>query len=237
MSAKKRTASKTSGKKSSRPTRRVSPVSAEAQRAIYQALCRMPTSFEQAQGAEIAEAAVCLAAGDRIPVIAVGEAPGARLVRPDVIQAPPAPLQMIAAMLTTVAAMIPRADASGAILCAGELGSHPTAQQDWRSVFRFAALHKLPILFVVASRYDSPQPEMPELRTLDAEFGLPVFTVDANDAVAAYRVATEALHQIRHHRGPSLLEALSVVPDDPGAASSPLEILTAYMHRHGNPAP
>jgi len=223
--------------RSRKPARRASLVSVEAQRALYQALCRLPAAFEEAQGAEMAEVAVCLAAGDRLPVIAACEAPGARLVRPDVIQAPPAPLRLIAAMLTTVAAMIPRPDASGAILCAGELGWDPTAQQDWRSVFRFAALHKLPILFVVANRIDPGQPAPPDLRTVDAEFGLPVFTVDANDAIAAYRVATEALHHIRHRRGPSVLEALSVPHTDDGPPASPLEIVTAYMHRHGNPAP
>jgi TPP-dependent pyruvate/acetoin dehydrogenase alpha subunit len=57
-----------------------------------------------------------------------------------------------------------------------------------------------------------------------------LFTVDANDAIAAYRVATEALHHARHLRGPSVIEALAVT-----GGASPLELLTAYMERHGNP--
>jgi TPP-dependent pyruvate/acetoin dehydrogenase alpha subunit len=71
-----------------------------------------------------------------------------------------------------------------------------------------------------------------DLRALYAEFGIPVFSVDANDAIAAYRVATEALHNARHLRGPCVVEALTIH----GKASSagPLDLLREYMERHGN---
>ena len=122
-----------------------------------------------------------------------------------------------------------------AIVCAGLLDSGPEPERDYRAAFRFAARHKLPILYVIANRLTPGESVPLNLRSLDLrpiypEFGIPLFTVDANDAIAAYRVATEALHNARHLRGPCVVEALAVT-----GGASPLELLTAYMERHGNP--
>ena len=85
-----------------------------------------------------------------------------------------------------------------------------------------------------------------DLRTLYADFGIPVFSVDANDAIAAYRVATEALHNARHQRGPCVIEALTLLgkggcsphsPEEGGCAPRALELLRGYMERHGNWTP
>jgi TPP-dependent pyruvate/acetoin dehydrogenase alpha subunit len=71
------------------------------------------------------------------------------------------------------------------------------------------------------------------LRTLYAEFGIPVFSVEANDAIAAYRVATEALHNARHGRGPCVIEALTL--DGNGVSKEDtLRLLRTYMERHDN---
>ena len=124
--------------------------------------------------------------------------------------------------------------ATPAVVCAGELDPHPDAQQDYRAAFRFAARHKLPILYIVANRITPSESPQLDLRTLYPEFGIPLFSVDANDAIAAYRVATEALHNARHLRGPCVIEALAL-PRPPSGAASPLELLTTYMELHGNP--
>jgi TPP-dependent pyruvate/acetoin dehydrogenase alpha subunit len=105
-----------------------------------------------------------------------------------------------------------------------------------RAAFRFAALHRLPLLFVVANRVGARSPQALDLRSLYPEFGMHVFTVDANDAIAAYRVTTEAMHFSRQRRGPSILEALSVPAPPNGEAHTPLQLLAAYMRRHGCPA-
>jgi dehydrogenase E1 component len=125
----------------------------------------------------------------------------------------------------------PRVDT--AIVCAGLLDAGAEAERDYRAAFRFAALHKLPILYVIANRLTSGHHVPQDLRSIYPEFGIPLFTVDATDAVAAYRVATEALHNARHLRGPSVLEALILPPR--GTTADPLQLLTAYMERHGNP--
>jgi hypothetical protein len=125
----------------------------------------------------------------------------------------------------------PREDA--AIVCAGLLDSGDEAERDYRAAFGFASRHKLPILYVIANRLaPSPQGKPLDLRSIYPEFGIPLFTVDANDAVAAYRVATEALHNARHLRGPSVIEALALAAD--ASSASALELLIAYMERHGN---
>ena len=126
----------------------------------------------------------------------------------------------------------PREEA--AIVCAGLLAGGTEAERDYRAAFCFAARHRLPILYVIANRLTPSTEGTPlDLRSIYPEFGIPLFTVDANDAIAAYRVATEALHNARHLRGPSVIEALAVAPN--AASASPLELLTAYMERHGNP--
>ena len=124
----------------------------------------------------------------------------------------------------------PREEA--AIVCAGVLDAGAEAERDYRAAFRFAGQHKLPILYVIANRLTPSKGKPLDLRSIYPEFGIPLFTVDANDAIAAYRVATEALHNARHLRGPSVIEALIVPHAD---AASPLQLLTAYMERHGNP--
>ena len=208
-------------------------------------------------GAEVAEIGVCLAAGESCPLILACAAAGARTVSTasQVIHGQHRRLTSatLGAMDSLLVASFNMASLNGgslrgdsrkktrvknpshptedvAIVCAGLLDSGPEAERDYRAAFRFAARHKLPILYVLANRLNPENGAPLDLRTVYPEFGIPLFTVDANDAIAAYRVATEALHNARHLRGPSLIEALIV----PGAAS-PLQLLTAYMERHGNP--
>jgi len=256
-------------------------------------------------GAEIAEIAVCLAAGESCPLVLACPAPGARLVSDGARVIGGSGRRLTSATLAAMDALLtrslnsspdqeaptqeapnkaaggvtpennargrnglkkpkahPREDA--AIVCAGLLDAGAEAERDYRAAFRFAARHKLPILYVVASRLRPGQgaplhpskpttglpgtpplhPSKPttglpgtpplDLRSIYPEFGVPLFTVDANDAIAAYRVATEALYNARHLRGPSVIEAL-MLPHSSAAANHALELLTAYMQRHGNP--
>jgi hypothetical protein len=226
-------------KKSSR-AKKSSPgsslITPETQRAIYQAVRSLPSSRKAARGAEIAEVAVCLAAGNTVPVIQAGATPGVRAIRKDAIRPRATGGRFTAATLAAVEAMLHRPDAAAALICAGALDAGPKEQKDARNAFRFAATHRLPLLFVVANRLGARSSKQLDLRSLYPEFGMHVFTVDANDAIAAYRVTTEAMHYIRQRRGPSILEALSVPAALNGQAHSPLELLAAYMQRHGCPA-
>jgi hypothetical protein len=237
--------------------KRFSLVPADAQYEMMRALGALKSSRSRlASGSEIAEIAVCLAAGEPCPVVLACPARGARCVcngsRLFEVKGSGARQRRLAA--ATLAAMdallsaaardaaspadpqIAETLATPAVVCAGRLESDPSAQQDYRAAFHFAARHKLPILYVVANSLATGQSRPLDLRTLCAEFGIPLFSVDATDAIAVYRVATEALHNARHLRGPCVIEALAVPHSANGAASS-IELLASYMERHGNPPP
>lgn len=228
-----------------RTAKRFSLVPAAAQYAMVRALSALqPSRSRSASGTEVVEVAVCLAAGEPCPVVLASPARGARIVcnhsrLVEVKGSGARKRRLAAATLAAVDALLGAESDAGpqatpAVVCAGQFDSHAEAHQDYRNAFRFAARHKLPILYIVANRLTPGREPSPDLRTLYPEFGIPLFTVDANDAIAAYRVATEALHNARHLRGPCVIEALAVPHALPNA-SSPLELLATYMERHGNP--
>jgi hypothetical protein len=109
------------------------------------------------------------------------------------------------------------------------------AEPTWQNVLRLAGRHRLPILFIVPGRIASKRSKEADLRTIYAEFGVPVMTVDANDPIAAYRVATEAAHNGRSGRGATVLEAATVELANSNVNSQhPLEHLEEYMRRRGS---
>ncbi len=215
-------------------TKRFSLVPALAQQQMYKALAALkPAKLSSASGAEVAEIAICLALRENDPVILACAARGARAVRKrsTMVGSKLKSGKLRSATLTAVAALMDNAKAT-ALVCAGRLDGEPGAREDYRSAFGFAARHKLPIVYVVANRFTEGRKQELDLRTLYAEFGMPVFSLDANDAIAAYRVATEALHNARHLRGPCVVEALTI--HGKGRSASPLNLLREYMERHGN---
>jgi TPP-dependent pyruvate/acetoin dehydrogenase alpha subunit len=223
--------------------KRFSLVPAAAQQEMYEAISRLKRAKAGAvSGAEIAEIAVCVALGERDPVIPVYAARGARTVRKGGKLVGRNSSKLAAATISAAAALLADAKAT-ALVCAGKLEAEPKAQEDFRSAFRFAARHKLPILYLVANTLAPGRKQELDLRPLHADFGIPIFSVDANDAIAAYRVATEALHNARHQRGPCVIEALTLLgkdgcpphsPEEGGYGPPALELLRSYMERHGN---
>jgi hypothetical protein len=214
--------------------KRFSLVPPLAQQKMYKALSALrPASPEMATGAEVAEVAICLALGESDPVIVACPAVGARTVRKGCKTIGNKGELWAAATLAAVAALLADPKAT-ALVCVGQLDCRPEAQENYRNAFGFAARHKLPILFLVANALTPGRPQQPDLRTLYAELGIPVFSVDANDAIAAYRIATESLHNARHMRGPCVIEALTVRGNGVDPISS-LDLLRDYMERHGNP--
>jgi hypothetical protein len=227
-------------RKTPKSTKPFSLVPSAAQQEMYRALVALKPSLVPS-GAEVAEIALCLAAGEPSPVILACSAQGARTVRKGCRNVSTREHRLTAATLAAIDLLLGDGSLNGetsgetremaAVVCAGRLKTHLEAQQDYRAAFRFASRHKLPILFLVANSLPPGQPPQPDLRTLYLEFGIPLFSVDANDAIAAYRVATEALHNARHLRGPCVIEALAVHPS--AGTPSPLHLLAGYMKRHG----
>jgi pyruvate dehydrogenase E1 component alpha subunit len=64
--------------------------------------------------------------------------------------------------------------------------------------------------------------------------GVPVISVDGNDVVAVYRVATEAIVHARKGNGPTLIECIvERTQIDPAAANSPILNMESYLARKG----
>ncbi len=84
--------------------------------------------------------------------------------------------------------------------------------EGWRDTLAFAGRHDLPILFVHQSGAGREQENVSSLRHNQGgghntqAWGVPAITVDGNDAVAVYRVASESIARARLGRGPTLIE-------------------------------
>jgi TPP-dependent pyruvate/acetoin dehydrogenase alpha subunit len=212
-------------------TKCFSLVPATAQQQMYKTIAALrAVIFSGARGTEIAEVAICLALGQQDPVIVCHNARGARAVRKDCIFANSKRIdgRFAAATISAVTALIDDSKTT-ALVCVGPL----QAEDDYRRAFSFAARHKLPVLYLVANSLTPGRRQALDLRTLYADFGIPEFSVEANDAIAAYRVATEALHNARHGRGPCVIEALTLDGNGVNKEDS-LRLLRTYMERHDN---
>lgn len=144
-------------------------------------------------------------------------------------QVAPAAGSAAEAMLTTIVSQLLADPKRLAVVPTVEL-----AEPAWQSVLRLAGRHRLPILFIVPGHIAGRR-ESTDLRTIYAELGIPVMTIDANDPIAAYRVATEAAHNARSGRGATVLEAASIQTRNAEINSQhPLEHLEEYMRRKGS---
>ena len=91
-------------------------------------------------------------------------------------------------------------------------GEGSTSLGFWHEGINFAAVHRLPIVFVVENNLYaesvpvSLQSAVENLSTKAAGYGIPGITVDGNDAVAVYSTMREALSRARSGEGPTLLE-------------------------------
>ena len=178
---------------------------------------------------DVAEIAAASALRVSDAVVAPTFAAGARLVRADALSPSANAASLLAAsMATAVEALCAAPKDAVALISAGLLRDI----RHWRPELIFATRHKLPLLLLALTH---PHAGGPDLRTLYAEIGLPVITVDAHDAIAVYRVATEAAHNSRVGRGPTLIEAAFIGHSRWGMTSpEPLACLESYMRRHGS---
>lgn len=90
---------------------------------------------------------------------------------------------------------------------------------------RFAALHKLPIIYVYIGKDMLPIEDL-------LSIGFPVIPVSGRDAVAVYRVAHECTLRARRGGGPSILACnFSITPGD----RDPLRNMEKYLAAKGLP--
>ncbi len=105
------------------------------------------------------------------------------------------------------------------------------ALETWHDALKFAAVHKLPIVFVIENgiaTQPSSKDEAPHLESfsfLARDYGFPGILVDGKDAVAVRRVAEEAIHRARIGSGPTLIDCRTDSPRDP------LEHMEHYLRK------
>lgn len=91
-------------------------------------------------------------------------------------------------------------------------GEGSTSLGFWHEAVNFAAVHKLPIVFVVENNgYAESVPLALQTAVRDisikaSAYGIPGVTIDGNDVVAVYTAMREALDRARSGGGPTLLE-------------------------------
>lgn len=164
---------------------------------------KLAVNFDAPLGREAAAVAVTV---DLLPEDAVAAPPGdiipffirglplesllSELFRPS----SPTPSIVSQLKAATEAAMVNKQNNNRRIAVA--ISSEATASSPWQQALASAALHDLPMIFVSWSH-------MP-LKTKGKL--LPTITVDGNDVVAVYRVASEAIAHARIGNGPTLIE-------------------------------
>ena len=141
-------------------------------------------------------------------------------------------------------AMKLRGEAGRAVLCT--FGDGATSSGEWHEAVNFAAVHRLPIVFLCENNewaISTPRnKQMACERIIDKApgYGLPGVRVDGSDAIATYAVVKEALDRARAGGGPTLVEAMCyrflshTTDDDDRTYRSRDEI---ESHRHLDPVP
>lgn len=93
--------------------------------------------------------------------------------------------------------------------------------ESWHDALKFAAVHRLPVVFViengVAAEASAPDeaPYLEPLSFLARDYDFPGILVDGNDTVAVWRVAQESIHRARIGSGPTLIDCRSDSQRDP----------------------
>ena len=112
----------------------------------------------------------------------------------------------------------------------------------WRQVLVFAAEHLLPVLFVVLPATQRRGAKTKATRSgamsaISHRHGIPGMAVDADDAVALYRVAQEAIARARIGGGAALMECVPFLLEDtkhlPQTTADAIEELERYMLGRG----
>lgn len=141
-------------------------------------------------------------------------------------------------------AMKLRRESGRAVLCT--FGDGATSEGEWHESMNFAAVHRLPIVFLCENNewaISTPRANQMAVEriALKAEgYGMPGITVDGADPLATYAVMKEALDRARSGDGPTLVEAtcyrfLSHTTDDDDRTYRTRDQIEE--HRHLDPLP
>ncbi len=93
------------------------------------------------------------------------------------------------------------------------IGEGSTAEGEWYEAVNWAAIHKLPVIFIVQNNsYAISEPQekqmaVPSSADKACGLGLPGVAVDGTDMLKVYDVMTEAVGRARSGQGPTIVEA------------------------------
>ena len=96
------------------------------------------------------------------------------------------------------------------------VGEGGTSEGDWHEGLNWAAIHQLPVVFLVENNGfaisvpQSLQMAVAHVADRGPGYGMPGVVVDGGDALEVYRAASAAVDRARRGGGPTLLEALCV---------------------------
>jgi 2-oxoisovalerate dehydrogenase E1 component alpha subunit len=91
-------------------------------------------------------------------------------------------------------------------------GEGATSEGDWHEGVNFAAIHRLPVVFVCENNeYAISVPQAKQMAVKDVAsrasgYGIPGEIVDGNDVLACYRAMRDAHSRARAGEGPTLIE-------------------------------
>ena len=94
------------------------------------------------------------------------------------------------------------------------VGEGGTSEGDWHEGLNWAAVHRLPVIFLVENNsYAISVPQSLQMAVAHVAdrgpgYGMPSATVDGGDCLAVYAAAREAVDRARRGEGPTLLEAV-----------------------------
>jgi len=142
---------------------------------------------------------------------------------------------------TTIAARL-QAAAAGALanktrknnkIAVAFRGESSAAVGAWRKALHEAFVHNLPMIFLSQSG-----PDLDKILAGLQENKVPIMTVDGNDVVAVYRVASEAIGHARKGNGPTVIECktLNLTGRDDGdrpCEGDPILNMETYLIRKG----
>jgi acetoin:2,6-dichlorophenolindophenol oxidoreductase subunit alpha len=92
-------------------------------------------------------------------------------------------------------------------------GDAATEQGVFYESLNFAALHKLPVIFIAENNFIATASPLAARRLKDnifqhgETFGIPAYSVNGNNVVEVYEAAKESVDRARDGKGPSLIEA------------------------------
>ncbi len=136
------------------------------------------------------------------------------------------------------------------------VGDGGTSQGDFHEALNFAAVWKVPVIFIIQNnQYAISVPVKKQTTSLNLAiksqaYGIPGIKVDGNDFFAVYRAGSEAVQHTRASKGPVLIEAVTfrqgahTTSDDPSlyrsqeeektwAEKDPIKRLRGYLVSKG----